>query len=254
MKEYLHKLHRMKLFSLQDVTQITQNESTAKSLLSAGIKNGTVCRIKMNLYAVTDLATMRCAANKYEIASNISDTACVAYHSAMEYHGLGHQMFNEVSVITPYAFKTFEFDGLTYIRRQPTITEGIVTPMMDSRVRVTDLERTVIDCIDRIKYAGGLEELLNNLSSITYIDENKLQSYLVDYGKAYLYQKTGFLLSMFKKQMRLSSGFFRRCKTNIGQSTRYLTDVSDNTFYDIEWRLCIPEDLSYLMEKGGADV
>ena len=67
MKDYLHKLHQMKLFSLQNVTQLTHNESTAKSFLSAGIKNGTICRVKMNLYVVTDLATMRCAANKYEI-------------------------------------------------------------------------------------------------------------------------------------------------------------------------------------------
>ena len=244
MKDYLHKLHKMKLFSLQDVTQLTHNESTAKSLLSTGIRNGTICRVKMNLYAVTDLATMRCAANKYEIASHISETACVAYHSAMEYHGLGYQVFNEVSVITPYAFKTFEFEGLTYIRRQPTIDEGVMTPLMDSKVRVTDLERTIVDCIDRIKYAGGLEELMNNLSAITYVDEDKLHSYLEDYGKAYLYQKAGFLLSMFKKQMRLSAGFFRRCKANIGQSTRYLTDVSENILYDTEWRLCVPADLS----------
>ena len=247
-------MHQMKLFSLQDVTQLTRNASTAKSLLSAGIKSGTICRIKMNLYVVTDLATMRCAANKYEIASHISETACVAYHSAMEYHGLGHQMFNEVSVITPYAFKAFEFEGLTYIRRQPTIEEGVMTPMMDSKVRMTDLERTVIDCIDRIKYAGGLEELWNNLSSIAYIDEDKLQRYLENYGKSYLYQKTGFLLSMFKKQMRLSSVFFRRCKANIGQSTRSLTDASENTIYEAEWRLCVPADLSDLTEIGGADV
>ncbi|MCR4826745.1 MAG: hypothetical protein K5882_07345, partial [Bacteroidales bacterium] len=145
---------------MNDVTQIVGNESTAKSLLSAGVKNKTICRVKMNLYCVTDLATLRCAANKYEIASHISDTACVAYHSAMEYHGFGHQLFNEVGVITPYAFKSFEFDGLIYIRHLPTITDGVITPPMDSLVRVTDVERTVIDCIDRIKYAGGLEELL----------------------------------------------------------------------------------------------
>ena len=88
MKDYMRKLHGMKLFSLKDVATLTGNESTVKSLLASGVRNGTLCRIKPNLYAVTDLATGQCAANKYEIASNISDTACVAYHSAMEYHGI----------------------------------------------------------------------------------------------------------------------------------------------------------------------
>ena len=242
MKNYLRKLHGMKLFSLKDVATLTGNESTAKSLLASGVRNGTLCRIKLNLYAVTDLATGLCAANKYEIASNISDMACVAYHSAMEYHGLGHQLFNEMSVISTSTFRTFEFEGITYIRHQPKIMEGVTVPVMNTKIKVTDLERTVIDCIDRIKYAGGLEELLNNFTSVAYIDETKLKTYLDAYGKSSLYQKAGFLLSMYKKQWRLSADFFHHCKGHIGQSTRYLTDAADNSAYNSEWRLCIPKN------------
>ena len=125
----------MRLFSLQDATKIIGNESTAKSMLANAIKDGTVCRIKSNLYAVTDLATSLCLANKYEIASHISATACVAYHSAMEYHGLGHQLFNEVAVFSASSFQTFSYEGLTYIRRQPTIQEGMIVPSRRVRWR-----------------------------------------------------------------------------------------------------------------------
>ena len=254
MKDYLRKLYSVKLFSLKDVALLTGNDSTAKSLLASGTRNGILCRIKTNLYSVTDLATGVCAANKYEIASSISETACVAYHSAMEYHGLGHQLFNEVSVISNTTFRTFEFEGVTYVRRQSKITEGVMVPMMNTKVKVTDLERTVIDCINRIKYAGGLEELLNNFNSVAYIDETKLKAYLDAYGKSSLYQKAGFLLSMYKKQWRLSAGFFHYCKAHIGQSTRYLTDVTGNSSYDSEWQLCVPENLSNIMEQGGVYV
>ena len=102
-----------------------------------------------------------------------------------------------------------------------------------------------------MKYAGGLEELLNNLSSITYVDESRLLHYLSAYQKAYLYQKTGFLLSKFKTQMRLSPSFFRQCKAHIGKSSRYLTDFAENISYDAEWHLCVPKGLTNLMEKGG---
>ena len=254
MKDYLRKLHVMKLFSLKDVAGLVGNESTAKSLLASGVRNGTICRIKTNLYGVTDLATGRCAVNKFEIASNISETSCLAYHSAMEYHGLGHQLFNEVTVFSTSSFRDFEFEGVTYTRRKPTIAEGVMTPVMNSKVKVTDLERTIIDCIDRIKYAGGIEELLNNFISIAYIDETKLKTYLDAYSKSSLYQKAGFLLSMYRKQWGLSTGFFRHCKAHIGKSTRYLTDVTDNTAYDSEWRLCVPENMSNLMEQGGTYV
>ena len=247
MKDYMRKLHGVKLFTLKDVSALTGNESTAKSLLASGTYNATICHIRTNLYAVTDLATGQCAANKFEIASNISETACVAYHSAMEYHGLGHQLFNEMSVISDSTFRTFEFEDITYIRRQSKIKEGVIVPVMNSKVRVTNLERTVIDCIDRIKYAGGLEELLNNFTSVAYIDETKLKTYLDAYGKSSLYQKAGFLLSKYKKQWQLSAGFFHHCKAHIGQSTRYLTDVGDNSAYVSEWRLCVPKNMSNLI-------
>jgi len=251
MKDYLHKLHGVKLFTLQDVAALTGNESTAKSLLASGTSDATICHIRTNLYGVTDLATGQCVSNKFEIASNISETSCVAYHSAMEYHGLGQQLFNEMSVISTSTFRTFDFEGITYVRRQPKITEGVIVPVMNSKVRVTDLERTIVDCIDRIKYAGGLEELLNNFTSVAYIDETKLKTYLDAYAKASLYQKAGFLLSMYKKRWRLSANFFRHCKAHIGKSTRYLTDVADNTEYVSEWRLCVPENMPNLKEQGG---
>ena len=254
MTSHLHKLHQMRLFSLKDVIQITDNESTAKSFLAANIKKGTICRIKKNLYAITDLATMQCAVSKYEIAANISENSYVAYHSAMEYHGLGHQLFNEVSVISESTFRTFEFEGVTYHYHQPTRAAGVTVPMMNSLVRVTDIERTVIDCIDRIKYAGGLEELLNNLSSISYIDEKKLILYMDLYGKISIYQKAGLLLSLFKKQMRLSSSFFRHCKKHIGNSTRHLTDTTEQCEYNSEWRLCVPTYLTNNWKQGGANV
>ena len=70
MKDYMRKLHGIKLFTLKDVSAITGNENTAQSLLASGTSDATICHIRTNLYGVTDLATGQCVANKYEIASN----------------------------------------------------------------------------------------------------------------------------------------------------------------------------------------
>ena len=251
MSKYLGKLHEIRLFSLDDAVKITGNKSTAISMLSAGVKHKTICRIKSNLYSVTDLATGLCAANKYEIASAIANDACVAYHSAMEYYGFSNQVFNEMDVMTATAFRTFDFEGITYNRRKPNHNFGVVTPTMNSHIRVTDVERTILDCIDRIKYAGGLEELLNNLDAITFVNEVALVSYLELYSKPALYQKVGFILSHYKKQMHLSSAFFKLCKDNIGKSTRYLDETNTDTKYVSEWGLCVPNTFYMMTEKGG---
>lgn len=64
MKDYLNKLHRMKLFRLEDVADMTGNVGAAKALLASYVERGFVCRIRTDLYSVTNLATKTCASKK----------------------------------------------------------------------------------------------------------------------------------------------------------------------------------------------
>lgn len=66
------------------------------------------------------------------------------------------------------------------------------------KVRITSLERTIIDCIDNIDLAGGIDEILNALEQIKILDENKLLSVLKSYNQVLLYQKVGYILEQFK--------------------------------------------------------
>ncbi|MGE4587087.1 MAG: hypothetical protein AB7D05_07080 [Mangrovibacterium sp.] len=115
---------------------------------------------------------------------------------------------------------------------------------------MTDLERTVVDCINRIDLSGGLEELVECLAIITYINESKLLDYLRYFNKQILYQKTGFILRYFQKEMRLSDAFFESCKSKIGKSTRYLTDTHESNSYFKEWRLCAPQNILSFLDQG----
>jgi hypothetical protein len=56
--------------------------------------------------------------------------------------------------------------------------EGIIEAKNTTGVRVTDIERTVIESIRDYNKIGGFEELLNCLEGIHYLDEAKLLRYL----------------------------------------------------------------------------
>jgi predicted transcriptional regulator of viral defense system len=95
---------------------------------------------------------------QYAIASRAAPDAYVAYHSAFEYHGLANQVYYDVFVATQSRFREFEHDGITYRRVQSPYEDGIEAKA--DGVRVTDLERTVVDGIGNFEKSGGLEELL----------------------------------------------------------------------------------------------
>jgi predicted transcriptional regulator of viral defense system len=78
--------------------------------------------------------------------------------------------------------------------------EGVVEAKNTTGVRITDLERTVVDSIRDFNKIGGLEELLHCLEDIHYLDEKKLKRYLDIYNTKGLYQRVGYLLDHYKKE------------------------------------------------------
>ena len=228
-----------------------KEENAAKEILRRYKKQGLVSQVRRDLYVVTDLANKVSLATKFEIAGHITPSSYLSYHAALEYYGLAHQIFYELYISSRETFKSFYYEGISYTFCQSKSDVGVVNPMTDSLVRVTDLERTILDCIDRIDLSGGLEELVECFAIITYVNEKKLSDYLSVFNKQFLYQKSGFILSYFQKEMKLSDAFFELCKSNTGKSTRYLTDKQESNTYFKEWKLCAPQNILSFLEQGG---
>jgi predicted transcriptional regulator of viral defense system len=132
------------------------------------------------------------------------------------------------------------------------MSEGVFEAKNTTGVRITDMERTVVDSIRDFNKIGGFEELLNCLEGIQYLDEKKLKRYLDIYNTQGLYQRVGYLLDHYRKEMQLSKEFIEYCKGKIGKSRRYLvSEAKDDSFYNSEWELMIPEGLFEMTEQGG---
>ena len=251
--KYIEELHELKIFRKKDVVALTKDENAAKEILRRYKKQRLISQVRRDLYVVTDLASKASLASKFEVAGHITSSSYLSYHAALEYHGLAHQVFYELYVSSKEIFNSFDYEGISYTFCQSKSETGVVNPLTDSLIRVTDLERTVLDCVNRIDLSGGLEELVECFSIITYINESKLLEYLHHFDKQILYQKTGFILSYFQKEMKLSAAFFELCKSKIGKSTRYLTDKQESNCYFKEWKLCAPQNILSFLEQGGGE-
>lgn len=237
----LSYLHKKLLFTLQDVAEEIGNVRSAQTLLARYQRQGYVSRVRRGMYCVNNIATSLPEVNKYQVASAITPTSYVAYHAAMEYHGLAHQLYYDVSIGGEQSFNSFEFDGNSYAFRNIATHIGVDTPIADSHVRVTNVERTVIDCIDRIDLCGGWEELVNCLRSVQYLREVELLAVLRAYNRIALYKKAGFLFEQLN--MPVSDSLIEDCRRYAKESVTYLTSDGDSKAFNAIWRLYAPMNL-----------
>lgn len=243
-------LSKLIIFTTKDVIEYKANKSTAYSLLQRLQKNNRIRKIRNNLYSCVNPATNSIYATKYQIASSISKTSFVSHTSALEYYGMNNQVSNSVYVSSLTKFNTFEFEGITY-QYQPTKTDILVNvPKYTDKIRVSDLERSVVDSIKEMEKIAGFEEVLDNLSLISNLNVEKLKKYLRYYNIQSLYKKVGYLLSINQLQNKLPSSFFEYCKENSSNTTIYLTqDAKIQGYFNKEWNLIVPNNLQGFLNE-----
>lgn len=239
MSKYLVDIQNKRFVSGENMFHTVKNKETVSSLLYKYKKRNIITKIRRNVYLPTNPVDGFVDENKYEIGCCSVPDSYIAYHSAMEYYGLQNQVFNRIYISSPKRFRPFVFDFVEYVYAPDKFRTGIIKNT-EKNIYVTEIERTIIDCIDRIDLAGGIEELFYNIELIGSVDENKLLSYLSLYNKQVLYQKSGFILSAFKEQLKISDKFFSECKEMTINSIRYLTDKHESNTYIPEWKIYVP--------------
>lgn len=243
MEDFVY-LSELIIFTTDDVVRYKGNKSTAYSLLRRLQKKDSIRKIRNNLYSCVNPATNSIYASKFQIASSISETSFVSHASAMGFFGMNNQVSYSMYVSSLTKFNNFEFEGIRY-EYQQTKTEMLVTsPKYVDKVRISEVERSIIDSIKEMDRITGLEEVLENISLSRVLNEKKLISYLDYHNSKSLYKRVGYLLSLFRLQTKLPLSFFEYCKMKSTNTTVYLTqEAKGSGYFDKDWNLIIPNNM-----------
>ena len=87
-----------KLITKEEMIDKFKDEKQYSNWIALKLKLKTYKKIRNNLYALIDPSTNDIYSTKFEIASKISNTSFVCYHSALEYYGFANQVFGVVLV------------------------------------------------------------------------------------------------------------------------------------------------------------
>lgn len=180
-----------------------------------------------------------------EIVNLFGSNITFCYHTALEIHGLSrYGMSNEIYIdkkIPNILEQSNQFTIKT--RKIPESDIGITKIKYEkTEINVTDLERTIIDCINKPKYAIGWENVLYALNKVEQINEGTLLSYLKKIRVPALYAKVGYLLGQFKEKWHVSTITIIELKQMKPRNpVRFFRNIPGSLNKD--WNLYIPDNI-----------
>ncbi len=256
MKSKAHKFFfDNKIFTLTKFATAMGNPlPTCYTMLSKHVKTGNIVRIKHGLYVSIPSGAdpAKYPIDPYIIISALTNDAVIAYHSALQFHGLAYSVhfqhvFQSTHKICDFTFRQDRFKVVKFPESLPESKHAIFVDSLDHQgvmVSVTNKERTLVDTLDRINVSGGLEEVWRSLNSIQDVTVEKILQYALLLNNATTIAKVGFYLRLRQSEWKISENDFDRLKVKLPKSTHYL-DRKNRTDgkYIKEWRIVVPTDL-----------
>lgn len=231
------KILYKKVFNFQDICEMTGNINTAKSLIRAELQKKHIKKIQHNLYVVCDLETRAPLGNPYILGSKISKDSFISYRSALDYYANLKETFHIINVSSKRKFKEFQFNNYSY-KFFNNKDFGITNI---NNVRITDKEKTFIDCVNKSDLAGGGDHLVMTLELIGKLDGTKILKYLKQFNSKKLYAKVGFMLEWLNYVFDVSEKVIDECYTKCGYIKYYFDKESQdgNSRLVKKWNLLV---------------
>jgi predicted transcriptional regulator of viral defense system len=253
------------LFTREELAAVVRGrgraEATVDSHLARWRRQGRIVRVKQGVFARLDgpEGTKAPTPDFILLASRLAPDAAVAYHTALEAHGYAQSLFERLTFITWTKTKPTSFRGRRFapVRpRAPLLAADRGERWIERaertgvEFRVTTLERTVADVLDRPTLAGGMEEVWRSLLSVPALDPDPLEEYVTLLGSRTLAAKVGFFLETRRNELVVPAGLIQRLRARVPAAPVFM-DRRRRGRLVARWALIVPAELSQSQDDGG---
>ena len=227
---------------------------TRESLLAYHRKRGRILRVRRGLYCTVPPGATpdTCPVDGYLLAAKMTDDAALAYHTALEFHGKAYSVFEEIQYLTdhavrPVSFRSLRFRPVRFPRK--LVVEGqqhFAVKTMDRAgvpVRVTGLERTLVDVLDRPDLGGGWEEIWRSLETVEYFDLEVVVEYALLLENATTAAKVGFFLEQHQETLMVEATHLDPLRARRPRQPHYLARNRRGGRLDGGWNLVVPPEI-----------
>lgn len=118
-------------------------------------------------------------------------------------------------------------------------------------LRVTSLERTAVDVLDRPDLAGGVEEVWRSLAGLPAIDPVALLDYVLTLQSARVAARVGFFLESRREDLAVPASTLAALQDLLPQHLVHMERALGGRL-NRRWRVIVPSELAGPPEENGA--
>lgn len=233
------------------------------SLLGYYRRRGRILPVRRGLYWVVPPGETpeTCSVDPFLIAGSMTDDAVLAYHTSLEFHGRAYSTFSGLYYLSEHAARPGNFRGWRF---QPVrvpkalLAAGKQHFAVEARehsgqsVRVTSLERTLVDGLDRPELCGGWEELWRSLEMVEFFNLDQVAEYALLLDNATTVAKVGWFLELHRESLMVEDRHLVPLRQHRPRQPRYLSRRYSGPVRMLgDWNLIVPQALA---ERRWAEV
>lgn len=227
------------------------NLNTLKASLQYHVAKKHLLRIRRGYYVVTKdyLPGIQVENDHVLIAGHMAEDAVISYHTAMEFHSHAYFTsskiyYNSKERIGKLIYGDVEYNQLSHpkaLKNEDIFFETKQHDRLGMDIRVTSIERTLVDALNRPELSGGWEEIWRSFESINFLDIQRIVSYALKLGNATTIAKLGFFLEQHREQFKVKNEFLDYLSKYKPKSRHYMERFYHGQVKNLErWNLIVP--------------
>lgn len=227
---------------------------TKEALLGYYARKGRFLHIKRGLYAVVPLGTdlKSLFLDPFLLAAKMTPDAVLAYHTGLEFYGKAHSVHESFYYLTntfprPLTFRGNRFRSVRFPKKLGDEKRlfGVNTEERNGvSIKVTSLERTMVDVLDRPDLSGGWEEIWRSLESVEFFNLDQVVEYALLLKNGTTAAKVGHFLEQHRDALMVNDSHLDSLRSLRPEKPHYMMRTSRKPGRLVaNWNLVVPVEI-----------
>lgn len=232
-----------------------QGTAALEATLAYYTRSGRLKRVRRGLYASVPVGATpeNVQIDPFLLAGKMADDVVLAYYTALAFFGKVYSIHERYYYCTHRKVRSTSFQGAEYIdvlfpkalllhNQEEYGVDTLERSGLD--IRVTGLERTLVDVLDRPKYSGTWEEIWRSLEMIEYVDLDQVVEYTLLLDNATTIAKVGWFLEQHRDALMVPEEYLNRLAERRPLKPHYMERRQQEASRMVSrWNLLAPRSL-----------